>query len=96
LVHVSARCARGAIPYEPHTNLIQPKDNNAYISRFIDLPKFLDMLVAGGLYFTGGDIFEDPYEGMPSDEYTEAVRNARTNIGSVRIQTRMFYPLALA
>ena len=30
------------MPYEPHANLIQPEYNNAYIWRFIDLPKFLD------------------------------------------------------
>jgi hypothetical protein len=40
------------MPYEPHANLIQPEDNNAYIWRFIDLPEFLDMLVTGSLYFT--------------------------------------------
>jgi hypothetical protein len=79
------------MPYEPHANLIQPEDNNAYIWRFIDLPKFLDMLVTGSLYFTRGDMFEDPYEGMPPDEYMEAVRRGGTNIGSVQHQTRMFH-----
>src|SRR5262245_15625587 len=47
------------MPYEPHANLIQPEDNNAYIWRFIDLPKFLDMLVTGSLYFARGDMFEE-------------------------------------
>ena len=79
------------MPYEPHANLIQPEDNNAYIWRFIDLPKFLDMLVTGSLYFTRGDMFDDPYEGMPPDEYMEAVRRGGTNIGSVQHQARMFH-----
>ncbi|MFN8058144.1 MAG: hypothetical protein U0Q12_03205 [Vicinamibacterales bacterium] len=61
------------MPYEPHANLIQSEDNNAYIWRFIDLPKFLDMLVPGSLYFTRGDMFDDPCEGMTPDEYKEAV-----------------------
>src|SRR3954469_12955298 len=79
------------MPYEPHANLLQPEDNNAYIWRFIDLPKFLDMLVTDSLYFTRGDMFDDPYEGMPPDEYMEAVRGRGTNIGSVQHQTRMFH-----
>ncbi len=79
------------MPHEPHANLLQPADTNAYIWRFIDLPKFLDMLVTGSLYFTRGDMFDDPYEGMPPDEYMEAVRRGQTNLGSVQHQTRMFH-----
>jgi hypothetical protein len=39
----------GRVGYEAHANLIQPEDNNAYIWRFIDVPKFLDILVIGSL-----------------------------------------------
>ena len=56
------------MPYEPHVNLSQPEDNNAYVWRFIDLPKFLDLIRSGSLYFCRGDQFDDPYEGMPPDE----------------------------
>ena len=66
-------------------------NNNAHIWRFIDLPKFLDMLVTGSLYFTRGDMFDGPYEGMPPDEYMEVVRRCGSNAGSVQQQTRMFH-----
>ncbi len=79
------------MPYEPHPILLQPEDANSYIWRFIDLPKFLDLLVTGALYFTRGDMFEDPYEGMPPDEYIETVRRGVTSLGSVQKQVRMFH-----
>jgi hypothetical protein len=71
-----------AVAYEPHANLIQPDDANAYIWRFIDLPKFLDMLATGALYFTRGDQFDDPYDGMPPDEYIEVVRGGALTLAA--------------
>jgi hypothetical protein len=43
------------------------------------------------LYFARGDQFEDPYEGMPPDEYIDAVRHGGTNLGPVPRQIRMFH-----
>jgi hypothetical protein len=78
------------VPHEPHSHLLQPNDNNAYIWRFIDLPNFLDLITTSTLYFCRGDKFADPYEGMMPDEYVDSVRRGGSNIGSVQKQIRMF------
>lgn len=78
------------MPYEPHAALLQPEDENAYIWRFIDLPKFIDLLHTGSLYFTRADKFDDPYEGLMPDEYVESIRHGLSNLGSVHRQIRMF------
>jgi len=57
-----------------HTDLLQPADNNAYIRRFINLPKVLDMISTSSLYFCRGDQLDDPYKGMMPDEYVDASR----------------------
>jgi hypothetical protein len=79
------------MPYERHGDITDPEDENAYIWRFIDLPKFLDMLTTRSLYFTRGDKFDDPYECMPPDEYMEVVRRGNSNLGGVNRQTRLFH-----
>jgi len=51
--------------------LKKPCDENAKIWRFMDLPKFLDLLESGDLYFTQlARLREiDPYEGWPSHHF---------------------------
>jgi len=78
------------MPFEPHGSFKQPPDENAYIWRFIDLPKFLDFLHSGSLYFTRLDNMNDPYEGMMPDEYAEAVKAGRSAFGSLSQQIRRF------
>jgi hypothetical protein len=58
--------------YEPHVCFDQPEDLAAPLWRFLDLPKFLSLLQTRSLFFTRGDLFRDPYEGMPSDEVAAA------------------------
>ena len=49
----------------PRTLVRQPKNRNAKIWRFVDLPKFIDFVHTGSLYFGRLDKLEDPYEGPP-------------------------------
>jgi len=56
------------------TIIRQPKDDTAKVWRFMDLPKFLDFLDRGALYFGRLDKLEDPYEGLPSEEEFDALR----------------------
>jgi hypothetical protein len=79
------------MPYKQHAHCPQPENLNAYVWRFLDLPKFLQLLYSNSLSFARGDQFDDPYEGMPSDEYIESVRMGGSNIGSVHRQVRMMH-----
>jgi hypothetical protein len=71
------------MPYELHFDLRQPENLNARIWRFMDLPKFLDLLHCGKLHFTRADCFEDPYEGLLTDGYVDVIKAGRTNLDSV-------------
>jgi len=51
-----------------------PTNPDATIWRFIDLPKFLDFLYTGSLYFSRLDRLGDPYEGLPSKEQFDSLR----------------------
>ena len=81
------------MPYQEHVYCLQPENRNGYVWRFLSLPKFLEMLQSRGLYFARGDQFDDPYDGLPSDEHIEAVRGGAPNIGSVHRQVRMLHYL---
>jgi len=78
------------VPCERHDALPQPDDPNAYIWRFIDLAKLIDLLQIGSLYFTRADKLDDPYEGLMPDEYVESVKHGLSNLGSLHRQIRMF------
>lgn len=69
----------------------QPANVNAYVWRFLDMAKFIDLLRTRSLYFCRGDRFDDPYEGMMPDEYVASIRAGLSNLGSVHRQTRVFH-----
>jgi hypothetical protein len=48
-----------------------PKD--AVIWRFLDMPKFRDLMASEELYFRRADLFVDVTEGLPPDEYAQPV-----------------------
>ena len=48
----------------------QPDDENAKVWRYMDLEKFISLIVTNCLYFSRCDKFEDPYEGLyPKNHY---------------------------
>lgn len=44
-------------------SLHQPKNLDVKLWRYMDLSKFLDLIITESLYFCRADCFEDPYEG---------------------------------
>jgi hypothetical protein len=73
----------GTVPYESHEKCKVPENLNARIWRFMDLPKLLDLLYTGRLYFCRADCFEDPYEGMMTDEFAQAVKSGASGLDFV-------------
>jgi hypothetical protein len=49
--------------FQPHDQLEQPSDK-AVLWRYQDLPRYVDMLLKGQLFFSRADKFEDPFEGQ--------------------------------
>ena len=69
------------MPYKRHDHLSDPEDTNAYVWRYMSLPKFLDMLSTASLYFCLADRFDDPYEGLMSDRFAESMKNGASTLG---------------
>ena len=59
------------MPITPHHACIEPPGETV-ICRFIDLCKFRDLFASEELYFRRTDLFKDPWEALPSDEYARA------------------------
>lgn len=57
-------------------------DPNTKIWRYMDLTKFLDLILNKSIYFRRVDKFEDPYEGYISSVYKEELRNQYDDIQS--------------
>lgn len=47
----------------------QPENSNVPVWRYMDLPKFIDMLARKSLYFARPDTFSDPFEGVLSKKH---------------------------
>jgi hypothetical protein len=58
------------MPIVPHIACTEPAPDTV-ICRFMDLPKFRDLLASEELYFRRTDLFKatDPEEGLPPDKY---------------------------
>jgi hypothetical protein len=67
--------------YEAHPQFDQPKNLDARVWRFLDLPKFLSLLHSGSVHFARADQFEDPYEGRVSDRMNAHIREHDRVIG---------------
>jgi hypothetical protein len=66
-------------PRRTPRSLVQgPKNKNAKIWRFVNLPKFLDFVHTGSLYFGRLDKLEDPYEGLPPLSELKMLRSDAT------------------
>jgi hypothetical protein len=66
------------MPIVPHYACTEPPANTI-ICRFMDFPKFRDLLANEELYLRRTDLFKetDPQEALPSDDYVRAARGFR-------------------
>jgi hypothetical protein len=49
--------------YINNPNIKLPADPNTVVWKYLDLSKFLDLLMSGKLFMSRSDKFEDQYEG---------------------------------
>jgi hypothetical protein len=56
------------MPVQPYVDQLEPQ-KDAVIWRFMDMPKFRDLMASEELYFCRADLFDDTTEGLPPDEY---------------------------
>lgn len=55
---------------EDYPDQLEPADQDVVIWRFMDMPKFRDLITTGQLYFCRADLFSnDEREGLPPEEY---------------------------
>ncbi|CAN5588952.1 DUF2971 domain-containing protein [soil metagenome] len=57
-----------------HKECLPPSNPNVAIWRYMDFPKFVDLLEQGRLYFARQDQLGDPFEGALSDASVELLR----------------------
>jgi hypothetical protein len=60
-------------------NIIQPEDPNTIVWKYLDLSKFLDLLLSKKLFMSRSDKFEDQYEGTFSEPTYEEIRKIAEN-----------------
>src|SRR5947209_8143961 len=56
------------MPLVPYVNCLEPAPD-AVIWRYMDLRKFRDLMASEELYFRRADLFTDPAEGLPPEDY---------------------------
>ncbi|WP_430615456.1 hypothetical protein [Flavobacterium sp. JP2137] len=60
--------------YIPNNNITLPADPDTIIWKYIDLSKFLDLLLAKKMFMSRSDKFEDQYEGTFSEPTYEEIK----------------------
>ena len=60
--------------YVNHPNITLPDDNDTIVWKYLDLSKFLDMLLSQQLFMSRSDKFEDQYEGTFSEPTFEEIK----------------------
>lgn len=65
--------------YTPNSNIILPEDPDTIIWKYIDLSKFLDLLLAKKMFMSRSDKFEDQYEGTFSEPTYEEIKKIATD-----------------
>ena len=56
-----------------HNNIHLPKNPNTIVWKYLDLPKFLDLLLSQKMLMSRSDKFEDQYEGTFSEPTFEEI-----------------------
>ncbi|MBP6040010.1 MAG: hypothetical protein KA523_07420 [Flavobacterium sp.] len=65
--------------YINSSNITLPEDNNTIVWKYLDLSKFLDMLMSQQLFMSRSDKFEDQYEGTFSEPTFEEIKKIAAN-----------------
>lgn len=65
--------------YIHNPNIILPEDPNTIVWKYLDLSKFLDLLLSKKLFMSRSDKFEDQYEGTFSEPTHEEIRKIAVN-----------------
>ena len=65
--------------YINSSNITLPEDNNTIVWKYLDLSKFLDMLLSEQLFMSRSDKFEDQYEGTFSEPTFEEIKKIAAN-----------------
>ncbi|WP_396197162.1 hypothetical protein [Flavobacterium sp.] len=65
--------------YINNSNITLPEDNNTVVWKYLDLSKFLDMLLSQQLFMSRSDKFEDQYEGTFSEPTFEEIKKIAAN-----------------
>ena len=60
--------------YQYNPNIKLPKDPNTVVWKYLDLSKFLDLLMSEKLFMSRSDKFEDQYEGTFSEPTFEEIK----------------------
>ena len=60
--------------YFPNSSIKLPEDPNTVVWKYLDLSKFLDLLLSQKLFMSRSDKFEDQYEGTFSEPTFEEIR----------------------
>ena len=65
--------------YINNSNITLPEDPNTIVWKYLDLSKFLDMLLSRQLFMSRSDKFEDQYEGTFSEPTFEEIKKIAAN-----------------
>ena len=65
--------------YINSSNITLPEDNDTIVWKYLDLSKFLDMLLSQQLFMSRSDKFEDQYEGTFSEPTFEEIKKIAAN-----------------
>ncbi len=65
--------------YVNNSNITLPEDNDTVVWKYLDLSKFLDMLLSQQLFMSRSDKFEDQYEGTFSEPTFEEIKKIAAN-----------------
>ncbi|WP_396166427.1 hypothetical protein [Flavobacterium sp.] len=65
--------------YTNNPNITLPEDANTIVWKYLDLSKFLDLLISKKLFMSRSDKFEDQYEGTFSEPTFEEIKKLSVN-----------------
>ena len=65
--------------YLNNPNIKLPEDPNTIVWKYLDLSKFLDLLLSRKLFMSRSDKFEDQYEGTFSEPTYEEIKKLAVN-----------------
>ena len=65
--------------YKKNDNIKLPEDPDTIVWKYLDLSKFLDLLMSRKLFMSRSDKFEDQYEGTFSEPTYEEIKKLSEN-----------------